>query len=216
MLHALLPWRTGVLYLASFLFQVPESSPEWPTENWALGFYQTLLPALLALYCRSWSLPPTPTWWLMSPDKGLHGDFPDSDYQAIPENIVFPDLPSPHLAWPAASCFKSDPWMLTWLLEQTQRRPWRGHPAGSGFCWCSALPPSSQSCLSLCFRPCSPQGPGQIRFQVLDSPVGLPSLTAVNWARSPDTALWKDNLFWSCPLLGGLPSCRLLGVLEGG
>ena len=47
-LVALLPWLTGVLYLASALLQVPESLLGEPTESWALDSYQSRLPATLA------------------------------------------------------------------------------------------------------------------------------------------------------------------------
>lgn len=60
----------------------------------------------------------------------------------------------------------------------------------------SGLPPSYGSCLSPCFRPCSLQGPEQIQVEVLNSPMVLTSLTAIHWARPPDTALWKYNVFF--------------------
>lgn len=86
-LDALLPWLTCVVYLASALFQVPASLLEEPTESWALGSYQSLLPSCLVLLCRSWSLPPALARWLTPPYKS------DSGYLPVPGNTVFSDWP---------------------------------------------------------------------------------------------------------------------------
>ena len=92
-LDTLLPWLTRVLYVTSALFPVPESLLEEPTESWALGSYQSLLPSCLVLHCRSWSLPPALARWLTPPYKS------DSGYLPVPGNTVC-SLIGPLHTWP--------------------------------------------------------------------------------------------------------------------
>lgn len=80
-----LSWLTGVLYLASALFQVPESLLGEPNESWALDSYQSRLPASLAFQLRKLK-----SCTVLVTDFTLSGEnFPDSDHLPVPGNPVY-------------------------------------------------------------------------------------------------------------------------------
>lgn len=119
-LDALLSWLTHVLYLVSVLFQVLESLPGEPTDCQALGSHQSLLPAFLALQCKSWSLPPAPAWELTPPWKTcvkISLILTPCLYLGM---LWFLDWSSPRLVLLKASFSQSDLQRLTQLFELIQ------------------------------------------------------------------------------------------------
>lgn len=190
-----LSWLTGVLYLASALFQVPESLLGEPNESWALDPYQFHLPASLAFQLRK--LKSAPCWWLTSPCR-VKTSLILTTCLYLGILCIF-NWPSPYLALLYVSCSQSDLQQLMRLLELTLRHPWPWYSAGTEFHWGRALPATSAASV-LALSLAHPWGLGRSTSRLWNLPWERfqSYLIAVIWARSPDTVLWKDNLFLNC------------------
>lgn len=149
--------------------------------------------------CGSWSL--APCWWLTSPCRVKTSLILTTClYLGILCIFNWPSHTSPY--WPSllyVSCPQSDLQQLMRLLELTLRHPWPWYSAGTEFHWGLALPATSAASV-LALSLAHPWGLGRSTSRLWNLPWERfqSYLIAVIWARSPDTVLWKDNLFLNC------------------